>query len=100
MRITTDDENDPCFVSLVKYSMEVRVFLNGAEYGYVVTADEEKRYAKTLRLDNNGVPRRNPKDPDGGFLYDEFWGHVRIEAPDWLRVQMDELRREFKEVKD
>lgn len=56
---------------------EVKIWLNGVQFKDVVVADEEKRFALTVRRDNNG----NIVTKDDKLVYDEFFGHVRIEVP-------------------
>jgi hypothetical protein len=62
-----------------------RVFLEGAERNNVLFADEEGRFAVTLRLDEFGRPMRKGEK----LLTDDFCGHVRIECPDWVRQQCE-----------
>lgn len=64
-----------------------RVFLEGAERCNVVAADEEARWALVMRLDQWGDPVRNKA---GKPLTDQFYGHVRIECPEWVRDQAEE----------
>jgi hypothetical protein len=62
----------------------VTVYLAGAERNNVETADTEKRYAVQLARDEFGRP---VLDKDGNQVRQEFWGDVRVDAPDWLRLQ-------------
>ncbi|HYE71581.1 MAG TPA: hypothetical protein VD932_08680 [Aquabacterium sp.] len=73
MRLSTD----PCDAGYHPQACRCRIYLQGAARWNVITADEEKRYALLLRLDQNG----NPKVLHGKRLTDEFWGDVRIELP-------------------
>lgn len=83
MRISTDADY-PYFHD---WAWKVcRFYLAGSERSNVVLADEEKRYAITYRLDENGNLRR---DKAGKYLTDEFRGDVRIECSDWLRYEVE-----------
>ena len=61
-----------------------RFYLDGVERSHVLFADEERRFAVTRRLDEDGEAVRGR---DGGFLTDEFRGTVRIDCPEWLRQE-------------
>ena len=83
MRISTDPD-DRGFHPHANYC---RVFLDGAERNNVVTADEGGRFAVTLRLDEFGQPVKDKKT--GKTLHDKFYGAVRVDCADWLRVAME-----------
>jgi hypothetical protein len=80
MRISSDP-TDPAYT---QHFHLCRIWLAGAERSNCVLADEEKRYAVTLARDEFGRP---VLDKDGNQVRQEFWGDVRIESPDWLRLQ-------------
>jgi hypothetical protein len=61
-----------------------RIWLEGAERSNVVTADEEHRFAVTLRRNEFGEP---VLDKAGQPLTDNFYGAVRIECPAWIELQ-------------
>ena len=73
MRLSTE-RNDPGFHP---QACLARVYLAGSQRQNVVTADEERRWAKLYRLDEHG--RIVVKD--GHALTEDFWGDVRIELP-------------------
>jgi hypothetical protein len=63
-----------------------RFILAGSERNNVLHADEERRYAITLKLDAKG----NPKTSSSGQAQtEEFRGSVVIECPAWLRHEAD-----------
>lgn len=72
MRISVE-AGDPGYCSA---AFRCKVYLAGAERSNVLTADEERRYAKVVRLDANG----HAVMKDGEIQTDEFWGDVRIEV--------------------
>jgi hypothetical protein len=80
MRISSDP-TDPAYT---QHFHLCRIWLAGAERSNCVLADEEKRYAVTLARDEFGRP---VLDKDGNQVRQEFWGDVRVDAPDWLRLQ-------------
>ena len=69
---------DPLDLGYHPQANRCRVFLEGAERSNVVTADEERRYAVTYRLDDQGKTVLRAGKP----VKDEFWGAVRIELPE------------------
>jgi hypothetical protein len=72
MRISTDI-NHPDYHP---HYRRCQVFLAGAERCNVVFADEEGRHAVLHRLDENGAPVVR----GGQFVFEHFWGAVRIEC--------------------
>lgn len=62
------------------------VYLEGAERNNVETADEGRRYAVQLARDEFGAPIL---DKDGRQVRQPFYGAVRIDCPDWLRVSQE-----------
>jgi hypothetical protein len=88
MRISTDPDD----VGYHAHANYVRVFLEGAERLNVVTADERARFAITIRLDEFGQPVKDKKT--GKTLHDKFYGAVRIDCADWLRIAMESSSNE------
>jgi hypothetical protein len=82
MRISSLPE-DPGFS---QYAHMATVYLAGAERNNVVLADEERRYAVQLARDEFGKP---VLDKHGKQRTQEFFGDVRIEAPQWLRLKAE-----------
>ena len=82
MRISSNP--DDAFYS--PHMNQCRIWLEGGERNNVETADEEKRYAVQLARDEFGAP---VLDKDGKQLRQKFYGAVRIECPDWLRVSQE-----------
>lgn len=66
----------------------VKVFLDGVERSGVMEADEEGRRALLVRRDEKGNVTIDLKTEQ--VRTDEFFGHVRIEAPDEVRRQYEE----------
>jgi hypothetical protein len=83
MRISTDPDDRGFHIS----ANYCRFFLEGAERLNVVTADEEGRFAVTLRLDEFGQPVKDKKT--GKTIHDKFFGAVRVDCADWLRITME-----------
>lgn len=72
------NENDPGYMNWVKNG-KLRVFFEGVETQYVVTADEEQRMIIQIELDKAGRP---VFDRDTYSLKRVTrYGHVRIELP-------------------
>jgi hypothetical protein len=80
MRISSDP-TDPGYS---RHFHLATIYIAGAERNNVETADTEKRYAVQLARDEFGRP---VLDKDGNQVRQEFWGDVRVDAPDWLRLQ-------------
>jgi hypothetical protein len=62
------------------------IFLEGAQRNNVLLADEKGRFALTFARNEFGVPVLRK---DGSQVTETFRGHVRVEAPEWLRTQME-----------
>lgn len=62
------------------------IYLEGAERNNVLLADEKGRFAITFRRDEFGVPVLHK---DGSQITEPFHGHVRVDAPEWLRTTME-----------
>jgi hypothetical protein len=70
-----------------QYAHMATVYLAGAERNNVVLADEERRYAVQLARDEFGKPIL---DKHGNQRTQEFFGDVRIDVPEWLRLKGEE----------
>ncbi|MCW2764012.1 MAG: hypothetical protein JWR85_4213 [Marmoricola sp.] len=77
MRISLE-KDDPGYVD-VGAVCGAMVYLAGSARKNVITADEEKRYAKLHKLDTNGNPVIDYAK--GEIVTEEFYGDVRIEFP-------------------
>ena len=64
-----------------------RIYLAGAERNNVWLADEEARFALTIRLDEWGNPVKDRKT--GEQVLDKFYGDVRVECGDHIREAME-----------
>jgi hypothetical protein len=73
---------------------QCRVFLAGSERKHVTFADEERRMAKHLRLDQEGKPQM---DKEGELIEDSFWGDVRIDCPDEFREMVAVAKSQTKQ---
>lgn len=71
MRLSVE-KSDPGYSP---HTSRCKVFLAGAERSNVLTADEERRYAKVIRLDVDG----RPVVKGGEIQTEDFYGDVRIE---------------------
>lgn len=75
MRLSAE-RGDPGYM-IATLNPRAKVFFEGAELRFVITADEEKRHLKAYSLDPDGKPLVSP---DGTHLLTrELFGHVRIE---------------------
>lgn len=75
MRVSVDP-TDPSYNTA---HFGAKVFLDGAEIGRVITADEEKRFVLAYRADEKGDAMLTP---DRENLQTEFrYGAVRIDLP-------------------
>jgi hypothetical protein len=84
MRISSEQRDE----AFHPYYGMCRVFLGGVERKYVVSADEGKRHAVTVKLNGEG----NPVIKAGEIQTEDFWGDVRIECPDWLRKEQEQAK--------
>jgi hypothetical protein len=80
MRISSNPDDS----AYSQYMHLCRIWLAGSERNNVITADTEKRFALTFCRDEFGRP---VLDKDGNQVRQEFWGDVRVDVPDWLRLQ-------------
>lgn len=62
------------------------VYLEGAARNNVEVADEAGRFAIQLARDEFGAP---VLDKDGNQIRQRFYGAIRIECPDWIRVAQE-----------
>lgn len=72
MRMSSDD-SDPGYDRRYICS---KVFIAGSERWNVITADEEKRWALLIKLDENGTAMRD--EQTGKLVTEEFFGEVVI----------------------
>ena len=78
-------QDDPGYHPACVFS-GTKVFFEGAEIGYVFTADEEKREVLVARLDASGNLTLTKDRQD--FAVEKRYGHVRIELSEALRKIM------------
>lgn len=74
---------------------EIRVFLAGSERQGVIYANEERRMAKQYRFGSDG---RLAKDSKGEPIIDSFYGDVRIDCPEWLRLEIETSQNPARKV--
>ena len=79
--------SDPADIGFTQYIHMATVYLAGAARNNVILADEAKRYAVTLARDEFGQPVLGK---DGQQIKQEFFGDVRVECPEWLRLKGEE----------
>ena len=82
MRISSNPDD----ASYSPHMNQCRIWLEGGERNNVELADEERRFAIQLARNEFGEPIL---DKDGKQLRQRFYGAVRIDCPDWLRVAQE-----------